>query len=93
MRDEITLIRAFGVSIGEARVILALFSGGVWNRARLLQQLESGSDYDRMIDVYICRLRRKFGKESIRTFRSIGYEIGPEMSRTLTGLLSEEMAA
>jgi DNA-binding response OmpR family regulator len=93
MRDEITLIRAFGVSIGEARVLLALFSGGVWSRNRLLQQLGSGSDYDRMIDVYICRLRRKFGKHSIITLHRIGYEIGRDMARTLTELLSADMAA
>ncbi len=93
MRDQVTIIRAFGVSIGECRVLLALFSGGVWSRERLLQQLGSGSDYDRMIDVYICRLRRKFGKQSIRTFRSFGYEMERELSQTLTLLLSEEMAA
>lgn len=93
MRDEITLVRAFGVTGSEARVLLALFGGDVLNRYQLLGAIGSSKCKRRMMDVHVCRLRHKFGRNSIKTVHSYGYEMSSDLRRTLTMLLSVEMAA
>lgn len=93
MRDEITLVRAFGVTGSEARVLLALFDGEVLDRYRLLDAIGSSKSGRRNIDVHVCHIRRKFGKNSIRTIHSYGYEMDKELRKTLAMVLPVAMAA
>jgi DNA-binding response OmpR family regulator len=92
-RDEIILVRAFGLTAMQARLLLALFNGGVFNRYTLLDAVGSSKCKRRVVDVHICHLRRKFGRDSIKTIHSYGYELADDLRETLAMLVQREMAA
>lgn len=92
-RDELILVRAFGLTTTQARILLALFNGEVWNRYMLLDAVGSSKCKRRVVDVHICHLRRKFGRDSIKTIHSYGYELAADLRETLAMLVQREMAA
>jgi len=57
--------------------LLARNRGGVVTRAEMDAQLfdERGDSMSNMLDVYIYKLRQKFGKERILTRRGMGYQL------------------
>lgn len=50
----------------------------IFSRARLLDTVFTGVDSDGTIDLYVHYLRRKLGKNVIRTVHGSGYRFGPE---------------
>lgn len=50
----------------------------IFSRARLLDTVFIGVDSDGTVDLYVHYLRRKLGKNVIRTVHGSGYRFGPE---------------
>ncbi|MFB9236625.1 response regulator transcription factor [Plantactinospora siamensis] len=55
---------------------LAARPGKVFTRAELLRDVFDAADADGTVDAYVHHLRRKLGRDAIRTVRGLGYRLG-----------------
>lgn len=90
---EARLAALFGLTPHEARVLSALLVRPIATRAALHQALcaDPASDcLEKMVDVYVHKLRRKIGPNGfpVRTLRGVGYALEEGSRRRLFGLLA-----
>ena len=89
----------FGLTAGEATLLQVLYQSPAGRVARnwtLLEQLppkEGGPDRGlKIVDVYICKLRKSIGKDAIETVWGEGYRLTPDARLKLSALLKPEAA-
>lgn len=64
----------------EAALLATLMAapGRVFTRAQLLDRVFEGAESDGTVDLYVHYLRRKLGKQVVRTVHGSGYRFGPQ---------------
>ena len=60
--------------------VLARRPSRVFSRAELVIEVFPDAEDDGVVDTYVHYLRRKLGRQSIRTVRGLGYQLGAEPS-------------
>ena len=50
--------------------------GRVFSRSELLERVFTDAESEAVIDTYVHYLRRKLGRDVIRTVRGLGYQLG-----------------
>jgi DNA-binding response OmpR family regulator len=69
-----------GVSLSERECqlleLLARRPRQVFSRSELLERVFTDAESEAVIDTYVHYLRRKLGRDVIRTVRGLGYQLG-----------------
>jgi DNA-binding response OmpR family regulator len=95
--DELRKLRvAFGVRPSAARLIRALFNakGRPVTRWQLLEQIPGNEDRNlKIIDVYVCHLRKVFGREGIENIWGQGYRLSGEAALRVGAILLPQQSA
>jgi two-component system response regulator QseB len=58
--------------------VLARRPGRVFSRAELMAEVFPDAEDDGVVDTYVHYLRRKLGRDTVRTVRGLGYQLGTE---------------
>lgn len=82
-RKNLTVTGADGtveLTVSEAALlsVLAGSPGQVFTRAQLLEAAFGAADTPGTVDTYVHYLRRKLGRDVIRTIRGVGYRLGSQ---------------
>lgn len=77
--------RAFGLTAAEAWVMATLYGakGKIVRKERLLEDIpgcdwEARHEASNVIQVLVCRIRKKFGRDAIETAPSFGYRLSSD---------------
>lgn len=57
--------------------LLAVRPGQVFSRSDLLARVFADAESEAVVDTYVHYLRRKLGRDVVRTVRGLGYRLGP----------------
>lgn len=98
--DRLSLLRkAFGLPPGPAWLLSRLVAadGRLFRRDALMDYLPANDEVhdrsDKVIDVYLCRIRKALGADGIETERGIGWRLTPLGRLRVKQAMKEQEAA
>lgn len=79
--DQLADLQAHGLTTSEARVLLSLYGANrTMSPLALFDRLDhrDGGEDIKIVAMYVCRVKKIAGRDSIGTHRGIGYRITPQ---------------
>jgi len=93
VEHELGVRKAFDLSPGTSKMLLALARGGIMSREQLMHHgCAAGADHDlRLVDSQVKRIRQRLPWVQIKSHYGYGYELAPESVARVRAAAKGEM--